>query len=199
VSAVSLHDLIEALANSVAQAQDQIERFQIANLSRYFDGNHRPVRVEVRVPSLRPSARSGDEDIISVPLLALIGSVRLAIKDVDIAMEVDVGELRSEAEDTPPDGSASKAGPGVASDSDKGTGSGTENDWGDRPRLKALTVDVHSPRAKDQPAMAKVTLRVQSQEPTEGLSRLMLLLNQRIGPIGLDTGEDGAVDGKKVS
>ena len=196
---VSLHDLIEALANSVAQAQDQIERFQIANLSRYFDENHRPVRVEVRVPSLRPSARSGDEDIISVPLLALIGSVRLAIKDVDIAMEVDIGELRSEAVDDPADTTGSKAGAGVGGNANKGAGSGSESDWGNRPRLKALTVDVHSPRAKDQPAMAKVTLRVQSQEATEGLSRLMLLLNQRIGPIGLNAGEGGEVDGKKVS
>jgi len=47
--------------------------------------------------------------------------------------------------------------------------------------------------------MAKVTLRVESQEPTEGLARLLLLLNQRIGPIGVDDGEGGAVDKKKVS
>ena len=196
---VSLHDLIEALANSVAQAQDQVERFQIANLSRYFDENHRPVRVEVRVPSLRPSARAGDEDVISVPLLALIGSVRLAIKDVDIAMEVDIGELRSEQEDEP----ASKTGlaGAVPNNTEKSPSppSPVEKGWGVRPRMKALTVDVHSPRAKDQPAMAKVSLRVQSQETTEGLARLLLLLNQRIGPIGVDVGEDGAVDNKKVS
>jgi Protein of unknown function (DUF2589) len=196
VPGVSLHDLIEALANSVAQAQDQIERFQIANLSRYFDENHRPVRVEVRVPSLRPSARPGDEDVISVPLLALIGSVRLAIKDVDIAMEVDIGELNGEQD------AASAAETGLVAaapnSAEKSSPSPTDKDWGARPRTKALTVDVHSPRAKDQPAMAKVTLRVQSQEVTEGLARLLLLLNQRIGPIGLDGGE-GTGDSKKVS
>jgi Protein of unknown function (DUF2589) len=196
VPGVSLHDLIEALANSVAQAQDQVERFQIANLSRYFDENHRPVRVEVRVPSLRPSAHVGDEDIISVPLLALIGSVRLAIKDVDIAMEVDIGELGSDQDDT----AADKTGLAAAANSaEKSPPSPVKKGWGLPPRVKALTVDVHSPRAKDQPAMAKVTLRVQSQEPTEGLARLLLLLNQRIGPIGVDVGEDGAGDSKKVS
>jgi hypothetical protein len=157
--------------------------------------HHRPVRVEVRVPSLRPSAAPGDEDVISVPLLSLIGSVRLAIKDVDIAMEVDIGELGLEQEDTP----SGKSGRAAADNTEKSPPSGSEKDWRARPPVKALTIDVHSPRARDQPAMAKVTLRVESQEPTEGLARLLLLLNQRIGPIGVDDGEDGAVDNKKVS
>ena len=190
MAGVSLHDLIEALANSVAQAQDQVERFQIANLSRYFDENHRPVRVEVRVASLRPSAQPGDEDIISVPLLALIGSVRLAIKDVDIAMEVDIGELGTEQDDN-------SAGPGPASAGVASTHSPAGKGWGARPSVKTLNVDVHAPRVKDQPAMAKVTLRVQSQEMTEGLARLLQILNQRIGPIGLDNGEEAGVDNTK--
>jgi hypothetical protein len=191
VPGVSLHDLIEALANSVTEAQDRVERFQIANLSRYFDENQRPVRVEMRVPSLRPSAAAGEEDVVTVPLLALVGTVRLAIKDVEISMEVDIGDLTS-LDGREQSGSAAER-------ADKGTLPPTEKSWGwGTPfRRKGLTVDVQSPRSKDQPAMAKVTLRVASQEPTEGLARLLLLLNQRIGPIGDRASSNGAGESQK--
>jgi Protein of unknown function (DUF2589) len=194
VPGVSLHDLIEALANSVTQAQDRVERFQIANLGRYFDENQRPVRVEVRVPSLRPSAVPGEEDIINVPLLALIGSVRLAIKDVDISMEVDIGDL-TPVDSGPAEGTGQ---PGAAHESEKDQPSRARWNWGVSPFKKGVTVDVHSPRTRDQSAMAKVTLRVHSQEPTEGLARLLLMLNQRIGPVGADATTDGTANGRKT-
>jgi hypothetical protein len=193
VPGVSLHDLIEALANSVTEAQDRVERFQIANLSRYFDENQRPVRVEMRVPSLRPSAVAGEEDVVSVPLLALVGTVRLAIKDVEISMEVDVGDLTSLDAGEQSGGATERPHKSPPPPAEKSWG------WGAPFRRKGLTVDVQSPRSKDQPAMAKVTLRVASQEPTEGLARLLLLLNQRIGPIGERPGSNGAGEIQKDS
>lgn len=187
---VTLHDLIEALANSVTEAQDRVERFQIANLRRYFDENERPIRVEVRVQSMRPGAAPGEEDIISVPLLAVVGMARLAIKDVDISMEIDIGDLTSLEN---PEESAPPAG-----DAGKKPSTGAEQLWGASVRRKAVTVDVHSPRGRDRPAMAKVALRVESQEPTEGFARLLLMLNQRIGPIGAPVvGEGGDGNPKK--
>jgi Protein of unknown function (DUF2589) len=190
VPGVSLHDLIEALANSVTAAQDRVERFQIANLSRYFDENQRPVRVEVRVPSLRPSAEPGDEDVLSVPLLALIGSVRLGIREVDISMEVDLGDLNSL--DTKGSGEATA----TARETSKQSAT-SDGGWGAAPLCKGVSVDVHSPHSKDQPAMAKVTLKVQSSEPTEGLARLLLMLNQRISPIGGDGAGGAERNGEK--
>lgn len=183
---VTLHELIEALANSVTAAQDQVERFQIANLSRYFDENHRPVRVEVRVPSLRPSAEPGEEDIIAVPLLAVVGSVRLAIKDVEISMEIDIGEL------TAPEGSA--GGPEVASPPSGEPPQPERMAWGVFPRRRAVAVDVQSPRTRERPALAKVVLRVEKQEPTEGFARLLMILNQRIGPISSPPAADSTSD-----
>lgn len=174
---VSLHDLIEALANSVTEAQDRVERFQISNLGRYFDENKRPVRVEMRVPSLRPNAEPGEEDIIAAPLLALVGMVRLAIKDVEMSMEVDIGDLSTIGE-------TSSEKPGSADVEGAKQESRAETGWGAQPPRKGITVDVQSPASRDRPAMAKVSLRVESQEPTEGLARVLMMLNQRIGPIG---------------
>jgi len=173
---VTLHDLIEALANAVTEAQDKIERFQISNISRYFDENHRPVSVEVRVPSLSPYVEEGTEDILRIPLLALVGSVRLAIKDVEISMEIDLGDLTTVELPTPPAAPAGQAGAPPTPPGAPAAG------WGPQEPRRAVIVDVRSPRVREH-AMAKVVLRVESQEPTEGLARLMLDLNQRIGRI----------------
>jgi len=186
---VTLHDLIEALANSVIEAQDAVERYQISNILRYFDENQRPHRVLVRVASLSPYAEPGSEDVISVPWLALIGSVRLGIKDVEISMEIDLGDLTTfEPSGQPPP--AGGAGPSATPPPAGGAGPSatTAGDLaaaglGPRGPRRSVIVDVRSPRTREH-AMAKVTLRVESQEPTEGLARLMLELNQRIGPIG---------------
>ncbi len=187
---VTLHDLIEALANSVTEAQDRVERFQISNLRRYFDENDRPIRVEVRVPSLRPGAEPGDEDVIAVPLLAVVGTARLAIKDVEISMDVDIGELTALEDSEKPAPPAGEA--------DKQRSTAAQPLWGALVRRKAVTVDVQSPRGRDRPAMARVSLRVESQEPTEGLARLLLILNQRIGAIGSSgAGKDNDGNPKK--
>jgi Protein of unknown function (DUF2589) len=176
VPGVSLHELITALANAVTEAQDRVERFQVANLQRYFDENQRPIRIEVRVPSLSPEAQPGDEQIIAVPLLAVVGMVRLAIKDVEISMEIDIGDLT--ALETGQEGTAASSAAGRPP-----AASPEERRWGEPAPRRVVTVDVQAPRARDRPAMAKVTLRVESQDPTEGFARLLLLLNQRIGPI----------------
>ena len=143
------------------------------------------------MPSLRPSTEPGDEDVLSVPLLALIGSVRLGIKEVDISMEVDLGDLNSL--DTNGSGEATAA----ARETTKGQSATPDGGWGSAPLRKGVSVDVHSPHSKDQPAMAKVTMKVQSSEPTEGLARLLLMLNQRIGPIGGDGAGGAERNGEK--
>jgi hypothetical protein len=183
---VTLHDLIEALANSVIEAQDKVERYQMSNILRYFDENQRPRRLEIRVASLSPYVEPGSEDLISVPFLALVGSVRLGIKDVEISMEVDLGDLTAiEPPPEPPSPPAGGAG-GPTPPASELAGAGLAPQ---QPR-RAVIVDVRSPRTRDH-AMAKVVLRVESQEPTEGLARLMLELNQRIGPIGTPRSPQG--------
>src|SRR5262245_53174378 len=94
---LSFASLVEAIARSVAQAQDEVERHQVRNLLDYFDKDGRPRGIEFRVPSRRSDAKPGDEDFYSVPLLALVSINVLKIKDVDIRFSVDLGELTEEA------------------------------------------------------------------------------------------------------
>ena len=53
--------------------------------------------------------------------------------------------------------------------------------WPTRAPEKALSLDLGAPRMRDRAPVAKVTLRVENQEPTEGMARLLMELNKRIG------------------
>lgn len=102
---IALEDLIEALAGAVIEAQDAIEKHQLSNLASYFNpvdsadsstepsGPYRPKRIVLRVPSLRPDAGENEEDEYQAPLLSLVASNQLKIKDVEISFDVDLGNL----------------------------------------------------------------------------------------------------------
>jgi len=119
------------LSNAVIEAQDQIERYQTSLIRSYFDENNRPHRVELRVPSLRAAAAPGEEDVLSVPLLALVSSNRLAIKDVKISLNVTLGDLTSHV---PPD-SSPKPEPTSNDENDASA------EWGSQRHANAMAVD----------------------------------------------------------
>lgn len=103
-SRIALKDLIEALAGAVIEAQDRIEQHQIANLGSYFDENNRPKSVLLRLPSLQPGAQEGSEDLYRAPLLPLVATNMLRIKDVEISFDVDLGALSDEEAAAAPGG-----------------------------------------------------------------------------------------------
>ncbi len=175
VDNVTLHDLVNALANAVINAQDQVERYQTSNISRYFDEHSRPRRIDIAVPSLRSDAKAGEEDLLGVPILALVKATPLAIKDVEVSLEVRLGSLTSlkgEKTEKPVQGAKGED----ASEPDAGSVS-----WGARPPEEAVMRDFAALRTPDAAPLAKVTLSAESQEPTEGMARLLLELNKRIG------------------
>lgn len=159
---ISLHDLIESMANAVIEAQDRIERYQISNLSRYFDQDDRPVSVPLRLPNNSPQAGSDEPDrVINVPLLALVTCNQLKIKDVEIAFDVDLGDFA----DTPPAPSAAPA--------DQDLNTTADSAWNGAKPEKTLAVDMRSGTARDQGASARIVLRLEGQEPPEGMARLI--------------------------
>ena len=156
---VSLNALIEALANAVIEAQDRIEQHQISNIRRYFDRDNRPVSVFVRMPSLHPNAKVGDETqpgddmLLRVPLLALVSSNPLRIKDVEISFDADIGEISEVAAAEKP--------------------ADQQKDWDSAAAAKAVQVDVRSGFLWPGRKTAHIVMRVEGAEPTEGMSRLM--------------------------
>jgi hypothetical protein len=154
----SLNDLIEALAGAVIEAQDRIERHQIANLKSYFDGNDRPVSFIVKLPSIHPQAGEDYEDYYRAPLLPLVSTNLLKIKDVEVSFDAELGELHEASEQD-----ALKEGAGQPAE---------------RGLRKNIYVDTTSARGKPTGGSVHVVLRVEGSEPTDGAARLINHLTQ---------------------
>lgn len=155
---ISLEDLIEALSNAVIEAQDRIEQHQIKNLARYFDADNRPVSVEIILPSALPGQEDGVPHM--VPLLALVATNPLRIKDVEISFDAEIGELGTFAAER--DGEPAE--PEDTSD---------EKAWRARVPKRSVKVDMQPGLLRSKGKSAHVVLRVEGCEPTEGMSRLI--------------------------
>lgn len=165
---VSLNDLIEALAGAVIDAQDRIEQHQLSNLSNYFDEQNRPKSVLIRLPSQHPNAAEGDEDLYRAPLLPLVPSNMLKIKDVEISFDVDLGAI------------ADELGPSAASEpAPKGSS------WAEEMANLSKRVSVHTRAGVmgRRGGLLHVVMRVEGSEPSDGVSRLLNHLAQTQGVI----------------
>lgn len=160
-SNIPLNDLIEALAGAVIEAQDSIEQHQISNLLGYFDSQNRPKSLVVRLPSTNPQAEEGSEDYYRAPLLPLVSTNQLKIKDVEITFDVDLGQFTEE--------------PLVLKDK-ADIESGRQEC--EAPK-KNIFVDMGGAGKKG--GDIHVVLRVEGSEPTDGAARLMNHLAQTQG------------------
>jgi hypothetical protein len=164
VTNLSLQQLIQSIVGAVADAQDKIQRFQISAIRHYFDEDNRPVSIDLRLPSLAQDAEEGEERQVRVPLLSLVGTRLLGIKDMEIAFEVGLT------------GKESAAGDAGATAPKKGAGGAA---WPEEPH-QPLGVDLGARRDGDAGGMARVTLRVESQPPSDGMARLIQQLDKQI-------------------
>jgi hypothetical protein len=161
-----LPGLIEAMAGAVIDAQDRIERRQMAYLSEYFDEDNRPKSIVIRMPSMQQGAQVEDEDLYRAPLLPLVSTNLLRIKDVEISFDADLGHLVEPtpvAQVTPP----CETGPG----------------WELRREATrpVLQLDTTAASGGRKTGSVHVVMRVEGSEPSDGMSRLMTHLAQTQG------------------
>lgn len=90
----SLERLVHAIASSVIQAQNLVEKAQLGNLRSYFDKDSKPISVDIKLPSMHPPADEPDAtDIYKVPVVTLVPHGSLMIKRAKIEMDVRIGDL----------------------------------------------------------------------------------------------------------
>lgn len=154
----SLNLLIQSITGAVAEAQEKIQCYQVATVRKYFDEDNRPLSIDVRLPSQAPDASEGEERLVRVPLLALVGLRLLAVKEMEIAFEVGL-----QADD-------GTAAPAAATDS---------RGW-PQANHKPLNVDLGVQRNGEGGPLARVTLKVETQPPCEGMARLLQHLDTLI-------------------
>lgn len=180
---LSLHHLIQSIAGAVAEAQDKIHRYQISTVRQYFDADNRPVSVDVRLPSMAPDAQEGDERLVRVPLLSLIGARLLAVKDMEISFDVGLGGQGEPGRAAPAakDDAAARADEQAKADAEAKAGEdGAKPDVWPSDTHAPLSVDMNASKNRDGGPMAHITLRVESQPPSEGMARLIHHLDKSI-------------------
>lgn len=89
---VALHELVGSVAGAIVDAQGLVEKHFIEQVSHYFDREGRPISLALKIP--RASSESpGEYQQIAVPLLSLVESTMLGIKDMRIELEVELGSV----------------------------------------------------------------------------------------------------------
>ena len=117
---LTLGNLVEAIMNSIADAQDQIERQTLDNINEWFDDEGRPKMVTFKLPSLHPDAIEESEKgnlierEVQVPLLTLMQNNPIKIKRLVSKFEVALGGVE-EVKEEPLKGKKPLLGSGTSS------------------------------------------------------------------------------------
>ena len=90
-SSVGLHQLVGAVAGAIVDAQGLVEQHYIDQVRRYFGDDGRPKCLHIKIP--RASRTAEDYLDVAVPLLSLTEAQVLAIRDLKVDLEVELGEI----------------------------------------------------------------------------------------------------------
>lgn len=163
----SLDNLIEGLAGAVVEAQRRIETQQINNFLSFFDEDRRPKKIDILMPSLHPEAK-GEDVRHRVPLLPLVASSLLRIKEVEISFDTDfvgVSEANTASEEK-----ESALPLGVKETIPK--------------KFKSISLDIRGSGVfKKKPGTAHVVMKLEGRDISEGMARLVDRLLQVQGDI----------------
>lgn len=166
---VALKDLVHAIAGAVADAQQQIEKAQITNLTSFLDRERRPLTVQMRVPSIRPEAAPGEEDIYQAPLLALTSHNTLRIKQVEVSFDIELGDLAAPA-------SKRATGKQASPTTDELIAAQVKRDLNVSPAVSATV--------KQQGTAAHVVLTIEGVATPEGIARIVMDMTKTQGTTG---------------
>lgn len=204
VGNVGLHDLIGSVAGAIVDAQGVVERHFLDLIGRYFDRDGRPISFDIKLPKPQSiggaaaligngaPADGGAEDYLQlgVPLLSLVESNLLAIKEMTVDLEVELGDFTA----TGPDAASALGVPGGAPRDVPAmslAGEGAQVDTGPAADHAPLAA---SALLRPQPAMAlsvgvggrtdasgptaRISIKVEAKPLSEGLLRLLTQLNK---------------------
>ena len=175
----SLENLIEGLAGAVVEAQNRIETRQIDHFRSFFDRDKRPEAFDIRVPSLHPD-RIGEDVRYRVPLLPLVASSLLRIKEVEISFDTDIVGI---ADDDTQEGQPKAATP---SPDEEGPAS---------KKLRSINLDIRGAGVfRKKAGTAHVVIKVEGRDISEGMARVV----DRLLRVQGEVGEEGEIEEKET-
>ena len=162
----SLDNLIEGLAGAVVEAQQRIETHQINNFLNFFDEDRRPKKLDILVPSLHPD-KDGEDVRYRVPLLPLVASSLLRIKEVEISFDTDLSDV-SEGTEQDEEDQASQL----------------ESEKTFSKKLRTVNLDLRGSGVfRKKTGSVHVVMKVEGRDISEGMARLVDRLVQVQGDI----------------
>jgi hypothetical protein len=166
--AVSLEQFLAALARAVADAQHDLQRSQLSDLSQFFT-NGAPITVDLKLPRASPDTGERQSIDVQVPLAILVSHAGISIRETQVTMQV---EISLGAETT----TATKR----ARTSTARTSTERPYGWQAPPNLPTISVSTVTGKNVGDAAVAQLTLRVAADEVPEGLARLLDHLNKML-------------------
>ena len=89
----SLDNVFQGIYKSIVEAQNTIEQHYIGEIKEdYFDKDGKPYMIEVQLPH----GNGGELKTINIPVITLVPHNGMAIKEVEIEMEVSLSPGESE-------------------------------------------------------------------------------------------------------
>tara|TARA_R110002020_G_scaffold358348_3_gene570627 strand:+ start:418 stop:876 length:459 start_codon:yes stop_codon:yes gene_type:complete len=139
----SLENVFQGIYKSIVEAQNTVEQHTVGEIKKdYFDEDGKPYMVTVQLPS----GANGEMKTVNIPVITLVPHNGMAIKEVEIEMEVGLSEGELEEIN---DGDATHKKPS---------------------RIKRFLTDL-SRRNKGQ-KMAKIKVKFHGQDAPEGIARI---------------------------
>ena len=85
----SLDNVFQGIYKSIVEAQNTIEQHYVGEIKEdYFDKDGKPYMIDVQLPH----GTGGEMRTINIPLITLVPHNGMAIKEVEIEMEVGLSE-----------------------------------------------------------------------------------------------------------
>ena len=89
----SLDNVFQGIYKSIVEAQNTVEQHTVGEIKKdYFDKDGKPYMVTVQLPS----GANGEMKTVNIPVVTLVPHNGMAIKEVEIEMEVALGLGSSE-------------------------------------------------------------------------------------------------------
>jgi Protein of unknown function (DUF2589) len=173
----SLEDVVRAIAGSIMKAQYLVEKAQVANLATFFDRQHQPKALDLRLPSIHSTADTDEYYIYRLPLISLVQHSALIIQEAEIELDVELGAIDE-------------------GESDAGNDDHMRSD-GMLQKTASLRVNPETGGlAKKSGNAAHIKLKLVSSEKSEGLSRLLndVVKSQGYAPVAPLSADDDPED-----
>src|SRR6266446_6328756 len=90
--AVRLDQLIAALARAVVDAQHEIRRSHLGDLSQFFR-NGSPITVDLKLPRVSPDTGQQQSMEVQVPLAILVSHASMSIRETQVTMQVEMSPI----------------------------------------------------------------------------------------------------------